>query len=201
MITVETTGTDVHAGIAARRRVLVELQWQGRGGRFRHVVLRPTGLRRTLGAVGIVAVCAVAVVAASLARAQRAPAPHDLDVLVRENSELRTQRDALLERAQILGERLYAAVEQRSSMLEMARLPRWADQPALPFPPARDAEINSILDWLNEEGARLRALEGELPGGRFDNPVSLAFAPPSTTGAGPRRTGTVLQVAAMRPAR
>ena len=194
------TGTDPIAGIAPRRRVLVELQWQGWGGRFRHIVLRPTGLRRPLWAVGIVAVCAVAVVAASFARPQRSPAPHDLGALVRENIELGTQHDALRERAQILAERLYEAVEQQSRMLEMAHPAPWADQPACPLPPARDAEINSILDWLHEQSARLEGLQDELPGGRADLPVSLASAPLlSDTGTRPRRTDTVLRVSEMRP--
>lgn len=201
MIRIETTATDPIAGIAARRRVLVELQWQGRGGRYRHVVLRPTGLRRTLGAVGIVVVCVLAGVAASSARAQRAPSPDHLDALVRENIELRTELAALRERAQILGERLYETVEHRSSGLESAHPPVSADQPAYPlFPPGRDAEIDSILDWFYEQSARLGPLEDELPGGGADVPVSLASAPPpSTTGAGPRRTDTVLRVAEMRP--
>ncbi|HSL17154.1 MAG TPA: hypothetical protein VLB51_04540 [Methylomirabilota bacterium] len=119
---------------------------------------------------------------------------------MRENIELGTQHDALRERAQILAERLYEAVEQQSRILEMAHPARWADQPACPLPPARDAEINSILDWLHEQSARLEGLRDELPGGRADLPVSLASAPLlSDTGTRPRRTDTVLRVSEMRP--
>lgn len=199
-VRIESTGTDPIAGIIARRRVLVELQWQGRGGRFRHIVLRPTGLRRPLRAVGIVSVCAFAVVAASFAGPRRSPTPHDLGALVRENIELRTQHDALRERAHILAERLYEAVERQGRMLAMVHPARWADQPAYPLPPARDAEISSILDWLHEQSARLGALDDELPGGRADVPVSLASAPLlSDTGTRPRRADTLLLVSELRP--
>lgn len=171
------TPLDPSARVGVKRRVLLELQWQGRGGRFRHVVVGRPGLRRALGAVGIVALSALAVVAAGSSRSGRAPAALDVDTLVRENTVLRDQRDALRERAFDLAERLYVRVEQESNrMWSAAPQARPLDGPC-PRPPARDAETEALLAWLSEQSARLEVLGGEVPADRIEVGVRRASVP------------------------
>ena len=178
----DVTPGDPSAPVGVKRRVLLELQWQGRGGRFRHVVVSRPGLRRALGAVGIAALSALAVVAATSSRSPRAPAPLDVDTLVRENMVLTDQRDALRERAFDLAERLYVRVEQESNMLWSADPPaRPLDGPC-PRPPAQDAETEALLAWLSEQSARLEALGGEVPADRVEVGVRRASVP--ATGGG-----------------
>jgi len=160
-----------------KRRVLLELQWQGTGGRFRHIVLSPPGLLRTLGACGVVAVFALAVVGALFVVSSRALEQYGVDAVMRENTELKARQDALRERAFDLAEQLYWHFERERRMARLADTAGHAWVAECPRPPARDAGNDAILAWLSEQGTRLEALGNELTPGRVETGAKLASAP------------------------
>jgi hypothetical protein len=194
--------TDPGARASVRRRVLLELQWQGRGGRFRHFVLRRPGLLRALGTVGVVAALALAVVVALPAGSKRALAPSDVATVLRENAVLKARHDALRERAFDLAEQLYGRVEQRRRLARLADAPGHTWMGQCPRPPSRDVGDEAILAWLSEQGTRLEAIGNELPASRVEMDVKLASAPaPGHRNTVPVHGSAVLQVADMGPAR
>ena len=154
-------GSPAFVARAAKHRCSLELQWQGRGGRFHHLAFSPPVLRRALGTFGIVV--AIAVGALSLA-SSRAFAPGGIDAVQRENLELKAQNDALRERAHDLAEQLYWHAEQELRMAGPADAPgdTWTD--VCPRPPGRDASDEAILAWLTDQAVRL-----ERPGDRPPN--------------------------------
>ncbi|MFI5168052.1 MAG: hypothetical protein ACHQQS_15700 [Thermoanaerobaculales bacterium] len=93
------TRTDPGALVGVKRHVLLELQWQGRGGQFRHVVLYRRGLRRVLGTSGIVVLSALAVIGAFSVGSNRALAHFSVDTILNENTELKARQDTLRGRA------------------------------------------------------------------------------------------------------
>jgi hypothetical protein len=181
-------------------RVLLELQWQGRGGRFRHIAITPSGSRRILGTSGVAALFALAVVGVLSLRSDRALSPLGLDPMVRENRELKARHDALRERAFDLAQRLDERVELGRRMLGMAEstAPTWKDQ-SLRLP-ARDAGDDAILVWLSEQEARFEALGNELSARRLAAGGRQAPAPAPTNKA-PARGAAMLQVAGLGSAK
>lgn len=164
---------------AATHRCSLELQWQGRGGRFHHLAFSPRGLRRALGTFGIVAVLAVAG-ALSLA-SSRAEAPVDINAFLRENLELKARQDALREQAYDLAEQLYWHAEQEIRTVRLADAPgdTWAG--TCRPPPGREAGDEAILAWLSEQGERLEAFGGGLPAGTADAGGQRSAAPASNS--------------------
>jgi hypothetical protein len=146
---------------AAKHRYSLELQWQGRGGRFHHLAFSPRGLWRALGTFCIVAV--LALVGVSSLPASRAEAPVGIDAFLRENLELKARQDALRERAYDLAEQLYWHAAHELRMVRLADIPgdTWAETCARP--PGREAGDEAILAWLSEQGVRLEAFCGGLP--------------------------------------
>jgi len=183
------TRADPGTRAGAKHHYLLELQWQGVGGRFRHIVFNPPGLRQVLGSVGIVALLGLAlgVVGAFPVGSDEALGHPGIDAIVRENAELRARQDALRERAFDLAEQLYERVEQGRKMAWMASTPGHAGYAQCPRPPARGAGDEAILAWLSEQGPRLEALGNELTAGRGEVGVKLASAP--APGEGVETTG------------
>ena len=196
------TRADPGVRVGVKRRVLLELQWQGRGGRFRHLALSPPDVLRALGTFGLVASLALIVVGAYSVRSSRALAPSRVDTVLREHAELKAQRDALRERAYDLAEQLYWRVEQGRRMVRMADSPGQAWKGQCPRPPARGAGDAAVLDWLSEQGTRLEAIGDELAAGRVEMGVqrASALAPPHA-GRPAVRGEPALYVADMGPAR
>lgn len=187
---------DAHVG--ARPPVLLELQWQGRSGKFRHLALTRRGLRRVLTASGLVALLALAVVGMRLVRSDRALGHLAVGSVVRENTELKARHDALRERAFDLAEQLDERVELGRRMLGMAETPAhaWKDQ-SLRLP-ARDAGDEAILAWLSEQEARFEALGNELAARRVETGGQQASVPaPADRVPVPVRGAAMFQVAGL----
>ena len=155
-------GSPAFVARAGTHRCSLELQWQGRGGRFHHLAFSPRVLRRALGTFGIVVVIVVG--ALSLA-SSRAPAPASIDSVLRENLELKARQDALRERAYDLAEQLYWHAEQELRIAGPADAPGDTRTDMCPRPPGRGASDEAILAWLSDQGVRLEGLGGRLPGG------------------------------------
>jgi hypothetical protein len=192
------TRPDPGARVGEKRRVLLELQWQGKSGKFRHVVLSRGGLQRVLVTSGIVVLSALAVIGAFAVGPNRALAHSGVDTIVRDNTELKARQDALRERAFDLAEEVYGRIEQGRRMLRMAdsQVHAWEDQ--CPRPPAPDAGDEAILAWLSEQGTRLEVIGNELTTGRVEMGVKQASAPvPANGRKGPVRDAAVLQMADM----
>lgn len=181
-----------------RPPVLLELQWQGRGGRFRHLALTPRGVRRVLTASGLIALLALAVVGVRLVRSDRALGHLAIDSVVRENTELKARHDALRARAFDLAEQLDERVELGRRMLGMTKTPAhaWKDQ-SLRLP-ARDAGDEAILAWLSEQEARFEALGNELAARRVETGGQQASVPaPANRVPVPVRGAAMFQVAGL----
>lgn len=189
------TRTDPDARVGARPPVLLELQWQGSGGKFRHLILTPRGLQRVLGTSGIVVLLALAVVGVLSVRSDRALGHFAIDPVVRENTELKARHDALRERAFDLAEQLDERIELGRRMLGMAETPAhaWEDQ-SLRLP-ARDAGDEAVLAWLSEQEARFEALGNELAARRVETGGTQASVPAPANRAVPVRCAAMLQVA------
>lgn len=157
-------GSPAFVARAATHRCSLELQWQGRGGRFHHLAFSPRGLRRALGTFGIVVAIVVGALSLASSRAS-APGPGGIDAVLRENLELKARRDALRERAYDLAEQLYWHAEQELRMAAPADAPSdaWTDRCSRP--PGREAGDEAILAWLTDQGVRLEVLGGRLPSG------------------------------------
>jgi hypothetical protein len=191
------TRTDPDARVGARPPVLLELQWQGSGGKFRHLVLTPRGLRRVLGTSGIVVLLALAAVGVRLVRSDRALGHVAVGTVVRENAELKARHDALRERAFDLAAQLDERIELERRMLGMAETPAhtWKDQ-SLRLP-ARDAEDEAILAWLSQQEARFEALGNELAARRVETGGQQAAVPAPANRAVPARGAAMFQVAGL----
>jgi hypothetical protein len=196
------TRPDPGARVGEKRRVLLELQWQGRGGKFRHVVVSRRGLRQVLGTSAMVALFALAVVGAFSVRSTRAMGHLGADTAMRESTELNVRHDALREEAFDLADQLYGRIEQGRRMLRMAGSPVHAWEGQCPRPPARDAGDDAILAWLSEQGTRLEAIGNELTAGRVEIGGKQASAPAPANGrTSPVRDAAVLQMADMGSSR
>ena len=194
--------TDPGTSAGAKRHVFLELQWQGRGGKFRHVALGLPRLRRTLGTFGIVALFTLAIFSTSSSRSNRVQAPVDIDTLVRENMELWAEQAALRERAFGLAEQLCERVEQGRRALGTADTPVQAWEEQCSSLPASDAETEAILAWLSEQSVRLEALADELAAGRVEMGAKRASLPATAgTGTVAPPNAAVLMVADMGSAR
>ena len=185
-----------HGGV--KRRVAVELQWLGRGGRFRHMVFRAPRLPLLLATVGIVAVLGLVVGGEFVLVSQRALALDRIDAIVRENTILKERQDALREQAFDLAELLNWRLEQQHGTARLADSPghAWVDE--CPRPPARDASNEVIIAWLSEHGVWLETLGSEpaagrdLTGGRQASDQARAGS-----GSAPTADEVRLQVASM----
>lgn len=187
----------------ARRHYLLELQWQGAGGRFRHIAINPPGWLPALGAAGSVVLLglALAAVGAFSAWPSEAVGLPGVNALARENAELLARQDALRERAFDLAEQLYLRVEKGRRMLWMAGTPGRAWENPCPRPPARDAGDEAILAWLSEQATRLEAVESELMERRAEVGARLASAPvPQDWDWATRRGEPALDVVDVGPA-
>lgn len=213
------TQTDPRALVGVKRHCLLELQWQGGNGKFRHVALSPRGLGWAMGTFGVVVLFVLAVVGAfsvgtnralahlSVAGASpggsnRALAHFDVDTVLRENTELKARQDALRERAFDLAEQLYGRVEQGRRMLGTAGIPGHSRESQCPRPPGRDAGDDAILAWLSEQGTRLESIGNELTADRVEMGVKQASAlVPVSGGWATVRGELALYMADMGPAR
>lgn len=158
----EPHGPPAFVARAAKQRCSLELQWQGRGGRFHHLAFSPRVLRRALGTFGIV----VAVVIGGLSLASSRPSvPGGFAAVQRENLELKARNDALRERACDLAEQLYWHAEQELQMAGSADATGDERTDMCPRPPGRDASDEAILAWLTEQSVRLEGPGGRLPNG------------------------------------
>ena len=187
-----------------KSKVLLELQWQGRGGKFRHLALSSLGLRRVLGTFGVVVLLALAlaVVMTFSMRLNRVQAHFGVDAVLRENAELKVRQDVLRQRAFDLAEELYWRVGQGRRLAWMAHSTGNAWKGQCPRPPARDSGDEAILAWLSEQGVRLEALENAFARGRPEMGVMQASASmPVNSGTVPVRNAAVLLVADMGSAR
>ncbi|TAM45577.1 MAG: hypothetical protein EPN53_14680 [Acidobacteria bacterium] len=190
---------DARAGV--RPPVILELQWQGRGGRFRHIVITPVGLRRFVGTAGVVALLALAVGAAPLVRSSGFPRLFGLDPVVLENTELKARHEALRERAFDAAAQLDERIELGRRMLGMAATPAHAWENQSLRLPARDADDDAILAWISERDARLAAIGNELAAGRVGTGGERASVPaPAYTVPVPVRDATTPLVAGLGPA-
>ena len=176
------TRTDPGALVGAKRQVLLELQWQGRGGEFHHIALDPGGVRRVLRTSAIVAVFVLAVVGAVIVTSNRTLAHSGVAKVLREHAHLKARENLLREQAFGLAEQLCERIEQGLSTLGTADTPVQAWEGKCPSLPARDAETEVLLAWLSEESARLGALGDELAAGRVEMGVKRASVP--ATGGG-----------------
>ncbi len=197
-----TVQTDPGAPVGVKRRCFLELQWQGRGGKFRHLALRLPALRRVLGALGIIVLLAVAVVAGFFVVSNRAAAQSSVAAALRENLELKARQDALRERAFDVAEQLYWHVEQERRMARQAGFPGHAWINWCPPPPGRNAGDEVILAWLSEQGAQLEALGNELAASRAEAGARQAH-PRAPVGSGTvfQRHAATLQAANTAPGR
>jgi hypothetical protein len=189
------TQADSGVRVCVKRHILLELQWQDRRGRFRHIVLSPQGPMRVLGAFGIVVLFALALVGASSSKSNRKPAPVGVDTLWRENSELKARQDTLRELAFDLSQQLYWRLEHGRRMARLVDTPGrvWADQ--CPRPPARDAGDEAILAWLSEQATRLEAVGNNFTADWVEQGEARASLRAPVNG------GPVLYVADMGPTR
>ncbi len=179
--------------MGVKHHSFLELQWQGRGGKFRHLAITSLGARRVLGSVGIVALFAV--VGVFSVASGRNPARVGVDTLLRENTELKARQNALRERAFDLADELYARAEQGRRMARLGGTARHAWEGRYPHPPARDAGNEAILAWLSEQGVRLEALGNDLAVGRAEMGVKRASVPaPVSKGPVPVQDAAVLPV-------
>jgi hypothetical protein len=162
--------------------VLLELQWQGRGGKFRHIALSSRSLLRALGILGIVVVIALGAVGASFVRSNRAPADSGVDTVLREQAQLKARHDALRERVFDLADQLYWHFDEERRMARLAGTAGHAWVVECPLPPARDAEDEALLAWLSEQGARLEQLGNTSPASRVEMVAQQASAPATVNG-------------------
>ncbi len=186
------------AVVNMRRRFLLELQWRGRGGKFRHLAVRPPVLRRVTGAFGIIAVVALAIgVGGTFSAGTDRPLPHyGVGGILREHTELKARHDALSERAFDLAEQLYARVELGRRMIRTAGTTGVAWRGQCPRPPARDAGDEAIFVWLSAQGTRLEAIGNELTAGRVETGVKQASArTPVSAESVPARSAAMVFVA------
>jgi hypothetical protein len=196
------TRPDLSAFVGAKRQCLMEVQWQGRSGRFRHLALSPPGLRRVLGTFGIVAFLVLALGGAWLVGSKRAPAHLSVSGVLRESAELEARQDVLRERAFELAEQLYGRVEQGPGMSQMADTPAHVRQGRCPSPPSRKAGNEAVLAWLSEYGTRLESIGDTLTTGRRAQGAKQAPGPaPAGRGWATVRGESALLVADMRQAR
>ncbi len=196
------TRADPEARVGARPAVLLELQWRGRSGRFRHLAVTPGGLRRVLATSGVVVLLALAVGGALSVRSDRFPSLLGHDPVARENSELKARHAALREQALDAAAQLDERIELGRRMLGAAETPghAWEDQ-SLRLP-AKDAGDDVVLAWISVQKTRLEALENELAARRVETggmqasvPTPAARVPASAPGA------EMLQVAGLASAR
>lgn len=182
------------ARVGDRRRVPPRPQRHGRSGKFNGPALGPPVLRRVLGAFGIVALFATFFIAAPSPESNRAPAPADVDTLVRENAELQSEQDALRERALELAEQLHGRLEQGCRVVWMTQTPGQAWEARCSPPPAISAETEALVAWLSEQSVQLEALGDELTASQAERGVRRASVP-ATVGRGevaPRDTAPPL---------
>ena len=194
----DVTRADSAGLVGVRRRFLLELQWRGRGGKFRHLAVGRPGLRQAAGALGIVALLTLAVgVAGTFSLKSNRPRPHfGAGAILREHTDLKARHDALRERAFDLAEQLYARVEQGRRMVRMAGTTNEALEDWCPRPPARDVGDEAIFVWLSQQGARLEAIGDELTAGRVEPGMKRASVPaPVITETAPTRNTGVVEVA------
>ena len=177
-----TKRTDPGAPAGVKRRPLLEMQWQGRGGQFHHVVLRPLGLRRTLVSSGFVALLVLAVVGAFSVGSTRALGHLGANTAMREGTMLNGRHEELREEAFDLAGQLYQRVEQGRRLLRMAHAPSHDWDRRITRPPDRDAGDDALLAWLSEQGARLEALGNELAAGRVETVGKQASLPAPVDG-------------------
>lgn len=177
------TRTAPPARAGMRHRRLLELQWQGIDGRFRHLALGPPGWRRVAGAIAVVSLLALAVAGAFSAEPGRALARRGIDPVVRENAELRARQEALRERAFDLADLVDRSAEQGRRIATLAGVPSHASETPSAGPPADDAANEALLAWLSEQASRLDALGNELDAGRVETGVKQASLPEPDGGA------------------
>jgi hypothetical protein len=190
--------TDPGAREGAKRHLLLELQWQDRSGRFRHLALSSLGLRRVLGAFGSVVFFAIAlaVVVTFSMRSNRVQAHFGVDAVLRENAALRERQDALRARAFDLAEQLYVRVERGRRMVRLAGTTARGWEHQCPRPPARDAGNEALLAWLSVQAVRLEAIENALAVGQVEMDVKRAsLEAPVSRRRVPVGDGAVLLVA------
>ncbi len=193
---------ETDARVGARPPALLELQWRGRSGRFRHLVLTPGGLRRVLGTSGIAALFALAVGGALSVRSDRFPSLLGHDPVARENTELKARHAALREQALDAAAQLDERIELGHRMLGMAETPAHAWESQSLRLPARAAGDDVILAWISEQEARLAAIGNELAAGRVGEGGERASVPaPAYTVPVPVRNATTLMVAGLASAR
>ncbi len=179
-----------------RGRRLLELQWQGIDGRFRHLALGPPGWRRVAGAIGVVTLLAFAVAGAFSAGPGRALARRGIDSVLRENAELKARQVDLRKRAFDLADLVDRSAEQGRRIAGLAGAPSHASETPDSHPPAEDAAHEALLAWLSEQGARLDALGNELHAGRVETGVKQASLTEPDGGVGaPVRDDAVSRVA------
>ncbi len=184
------------------RHVLVELQWQGRGGTFHHIALTSRDVRRVLGRSGMVLVLTLAIVSGFFAVLNRTPGPHGVEAVLRENMELKARQEVMRERAFDLADQLYWHFDEERRMARLADTAghAWVAE-CLP-PPARDAGDEALLAWLSEQGMRLEALGNTLTASRVEMRAQQASAPATVNGNRVSARGEpALHPADMEPAR
>jgi len=165
-----------------KRHVLVELQWQGRGGTFHHIALTSRDMRRVLWTSGMVFVLALAIVSGFLAVLNRAPGPHGIEAVLRENMELKARQEVLRERVFDLADQLYWHFDEERRMARLADTAGPTRVAECPPPPARDAGDETLLAWLSEQGTRLEALGNTLTASRVEMRAQQASAPATVNG-------------------
>ncbi len=192
-----STRTGPDPCVDARPPVFLELQWQGRGGKFRHLALTARDLRRVLGTSGIAALLVFAVVGVRLVRSDRALGHFAVEPVVRENTELKARHDALRERAFDLAAQLDERIELGRRMLGIAETSphTWEDQ-SLRLP-AGNAGDEAILIWLSEQEARFEALGNELAARRVETGGKQASVLAPANRAVPVRGAAMFQVAGL----
>jgi len=166
-----------------KRHVLVELQWQGRGGTFHHIALTSRDVRRVLWtSSGMVLLLALAIVSGFFAVLNRAPGPHGIEAVLRENMELKARQEVLRERVFDLADQLYWHFDEERRMARLADTAGPTRVAECPPPPARDAGDETLLAWLSEQGTRLEALGNTLTASRVEMRAQQASAPATVNG-------------------
>lgn len=160
------TRTDPPTRAGAGHRRLLELQWQGRGGRFRHLAVGFPGLRSVLGTLGIAALLALA--GASSVGSGRAAVCRAINLAAHENAELKVRQRALRERAFDLADLINRRAEQGQRIGSLAGAPSPAAEAPYPRPPDEDAGDEALVLWLSEQGERVEALGNELDAVRLE---------------------------------
>ncbi len=167
---------------SARRHILLELQWQGWDGRFRHVVVSSKGVRRALGASATVALLAVVALAAVSVGSSHGLASFEVDEVLAESRELTARQAELRERAFDLAEQLQRQIGQARVTLGATGSHGESWGGPCPDPPARDAADDTVMTWLETQGRRLAAFEDELRARRLEERRARASADPQGVG-------------------